>query len=92
VTDAFIYGALFQGIRKDEALMANLARKPSQNLHEFMDKAEENINQRETLWPLLGLDPSRASASEPKKKKKDDREGESSIAFKQPKKSFKDYN
>jgi len=27
-TDDFIYGALFQGIRKDGALMADIARKP----------------------------------------------------------------
>jgi hypothetical protein len=31
-TDDFIYGALFQGIRKDGALMADIARKPPQNL------------------------------------------------------------
>jgi hypothetical protein len=28
VTDDFIYGALFQGIRKDGALMVDIARKP----------------------------------------------------------------
>lgn len=28
-TDNFIYSALFQGIRKDRALMAELARKPA---------------------------------------------------------------
>jgi hypothetical protein len=53
-TDDFIYGVLFQGIRKDGALMANIARKPPQNLDGFMSKAEKYINQEETLWALLG--------------------------------------
>jgi hypothetical protein len=48
-TNDFIYGALFQGIRKDGALMAKLARKPPQNLDEFMSKLEEYVNQEETL-------------------------------------------
>jgi hypothetical protein len=48
-TDYFIYGALFQGIRKDGALMADIARKPPQNLDGFMNKAEKYINQEETL-------------------------------------------
>jgi hypothetical protein len=40
-----------------------------------MDKAQEFINQEETLLVLLGFEPSRASTSEmPKKKKKVDRE------------------
>jgi len=90
--DYFIYGALFQGIKKDGPLMADLAWKPPQNLHEFIDKAKEFINQEETLRALLGTEPSRASTSKmPKKKKKVDRE-ESSTDFKQPKKLFKDYN
>ncbi len=51
-TDDFIYGALYQGIRKDGPLMVDLARKPPQDLHGFVDKAEEFINQEETT---LGL-------------------------------------
>jgi hypothetical protein len=43
-TDDFIYGALFQGIRKDGALMADIPRKPPQNLDGFMSKAEKYIN------------------------------------------------
>lgn len=53
-TEDFIYGALYQGIRKDGALMTNLARKPPKDLHGFMDKAEEFINQEETLRAFLG--------------------------------------
>lgn len=55
-TDEFVYCALFQGIRKDGPLMADLARKPSQNLQEFMDRAKEFINHEETLRALLGAD------------------------------------
>jgi hypothetical protein len=75
-TDEFIYGALFQGIRKDGALMADIARKPSQNLDGFMNKAEKYINQEETLQALLGSEQNRTSTSENKKKKKDHRKEE----------------
>jgi hypothetical protein len=70
-TDNFIYGALFQGIRKDGALMADIARKPPQNLDGFMNKAEKYINQEETLRALLGSEQNRTSTSENKKKKND---------------------
>ncbi|XP_062155145.1 uncharacterized protein LOC133863185 [Alnus glutinosa] len=75
-TDDFIYGALFQGIRKDGALMADIARKPPQNLDGFMSKAEKYINQEETLRALLGPEIARPSTSgNPKKKnpRKDER-------------------
>jgi hypothetical protein len=52
-TDDFIYGALFQEIQKDGALMADIARKPPQNLDDFMNKAEKYINQKETFRALL---------------------------------------
>jgi hypothetical protein len=69
-TDDFIYGALFQGIRKDGALMADIARKPPQNLDGFMSKAEKYSNQEETLRALLGPEQTRPSTSgNPKKKK-----------------------
>jgi hypothetical protein len=48
-TDDFIYRALFQGIRKDGALMADIARKPPQNLDGFMSKAKKYINQEKML-------------------------------------------
>jgi hypothetical protein len=67
-TDDFIHGALFQGILKDGPLMADLARKLLQNLHKFMDKAEEFISQKETLRALLRPEPSRALASEQEEK------------------------
>jgi hypothetical protein len=75
-TDDFIYGALFQGIRKDGAVMADIARKPPQNLDGFMNKAEKYINQEETLRALLGSERNRTSTSENKKKKKDHRKEE----------------
>jgi hypothetical protein len=58
IIDDFIYGALFQGIRKDGIPMVDLARKLPQDQHRFMDKAEEYINQKETLRALLGPDQS----------------------------------
>jgi hypothetical protein len=44
-TEEFIFCALFQGIRKDRPLMADLARRPPLNLQEFMDKVDEFVNQ-----------------------------------------------
>lgn len=54
--------------RKYGPLMAELARKPPQNLQEFIDKADEFINQEERLRALLGADSSWASGSGEKKK------------------------
>ncbi len=56
-TEEFVFCALYQDIKKDGFLMADLATKPPWNLQEFMDKAEEFINQEETLWALLGAEP-----------------------------------
>jgi hypothetical protein len=85
--EEFIYCAQFQGIRKDGPLMADLARKPPQNLHEFMDRAEEFINQEKTLRALLGSDPAQAFSSEiKKKKKKKDNQGGESATYKLSKK------
>jgi hypothetical protein len=53
-TEEFVHSALFQGIWKDGPLMTDLARRPSRDLHEFMERAEEFINQEETLQALLG--------------------------------------
>jgi hypothetical protein len=47
--EQFIHCAIYQGIRKDGALMADLARRPAKRLHEFYDRAEEFVNQEETL-------------------------------------------
>jgi hypothetical protein len=83
-TNDLIYGALFQRIQKDGALMADIARKPPQNLDGFMSKAEKYINQEETLRALLGSEQAHLSASEQthpstfehQKKKKDPRKEE----------------
>lgn len=82
-TGDFIYGALFQEIRKDGALMADIARKLPQNLDGFMNKAEKYINQEETLRALLGSEQNRPSSSENKKKKKDSRKAEHRCAPKE---------
>jgi hypothetical protein len=47
--DDFIYGAIFQGLKKDGPLMADLALKPPKDLHTFMVKIDRYINQEETL-------------------------------------------
>jgi hypothetical protein len=53
--DDFIYGAIFQGLKKNGPLMAELALKPSKDLHSFMIEVDKYIDQEETLGALLGL-------------------------------------
>jgi hypothetical protein len=48
--------------------MADLARKPPCSLYEFIEIAEEFMNQEETLRAFLGSDPTQALGSEVKKK------------------------
>ncbi|GLT55114.1 hypothetical protein SLA2020_282630 [Shorea laevis] len=52
VTDEMAFAALFRGIHPGGALMMELAKKQPDNLQEFMDKAEEFINQEENLREL----------------------------------------
>jgi hypothetical protein len=47
--DDFIYSAIFQGLKKDGPLMAELALKPLKDLHTFMIKVDKYINEQETL-------------------------------------------
>ncbi|XP_062153622.1 uncharacterized protein LOC133861818 [Alnus glutinosa] len=47
--EQFIHCAIYQGIRKDGALMADLARRPAERLQDLYDRAEEFVNQEETL-------------------------------------------
>jgi hypothetical protein len=70
--DDFIYGAIFQGLKKDGPLMTELALKPSKDLHSFMIKVDRYINQEETLRALLGptqqqLEPSAEKSRKTKK-------------------------
>jgi hypothetical protein len=90
-TEEFIFVALYRGIKKGGPIMVELARKLPQSLQEFMDKAEEFINQEETLRAFLGPDPSRVSTFEMPKKKKKVNSEENPTDFK-PRKKFKDYN
>jgi hypothetical protein len=73
-TEEFVHSALYQGIRKDGPLMADLARKPTRYLHEFMERADEFINQEETLQALLGKGVTQTSNSGEKSKKKKKKE------------------
>jgi hypothetical protein len=56
--------------------MDDLARKPPQNLEDFMSKAEKYINQEETLLALLGSEQPRTSTFKPRKKKRDSQKEE----------------
>lgn len=53
-TEKFVHSTLYQGIRKDEPLMVDLAQRPTRYLNEFMERADEFIYQEETLQALLG--------------------------------------
>jgi hypothetical protein len=92
--DDFIYGAIFQGLKNDGPLMADLAMKPPKDLHTFMVKVDRYINQGETLRALLddSQQQQQPSTEKPKKKKKpeatqDDGPGE----YKKIKRNFGDY-
>jgi hypothetical protein len=92
--DDFIYGAIFQGLKKDGPLMADLALKPPKDLHTFMVKVDRYINQKETLRALLGdyQQQHQPSTEKPKRKKnleaiQDASPGE----YKKAKKNFRDY-
>jgi hypothetical protein len=52
--DDFIYSAIFQGLKKDGPLMAELAFKPPKDLHAIMIKVDRYINQKETPRAFLG--------------------------------------
>jgi hypothetical protein len=75
--DDFIYSAIFQGLKKDGPLMAELALKPAKDLHAFIIKVDRYINQEEMLWAFLGPQerPLEPSSSEKPRKKKSLRQG-----------------
>jgi hypothetical protein len=91
----FIYSAMFQGLKKDGPLMAELALKPPKDLHAFMIKVDRYINQEETLRAFMGpkgtqLEPS--SSGKPNKKKKSDMVQDNSPSdYKNVRKNFGDY-
>jgi hypothetical protein len=92
-TEEFVHSALYQGIRKDGPLMADLARKPTHYLHEFMERADEFINQDETLRALLGKGVTQTSNSgEKSKKKKKEFHKRQTAAESGIKKKFHEYN
>jgi hypothetical protein len=92
--DDFIYGAIFQGLRKDGPLMAELALKPPKDLHAFMVKMDRYINQEETLRALLdnSQQQQQPSTEKPKKKKNPELVQDAGPAeYKKAKKNFGDY-
>ncbi|XP_062175361.1 uncharacterized protein LOC133880428 [Alnus glutinosa] len=54
--EQFIHFAIYQGIRKNGTLMANLAWRPAEGLQKFLDRAEEFVNQEETLRAFRGTE------------------------------------
>lgn len=88
-----VYVSLYQGIRVDGPLMAQLAHRQPETLLQFMDKVEEFINQEETLPAIIGSRQIQVSDPEnpEKKKKKKNPQGEQTTETK-PRKKFKDYN
>jgi hypothetical protein len=92
--DDFIYGSIFQGLKKDGPLMADLALKPPKDLHTFMVKVDRYINKEETLRALLGdsQQQQQPSTEKPKKKKNPEATQDASPAeYKKVKKYFEDY-
>jgi hypothetical protein len=92
--DDFIYGAIFQGLKKDGPLMAELALKPLKDLHTFMVKMDRYINQEETLRAILdnSQQQQQPSTEKPKKKKNPEPIQDASPGeYKKAKKNFRDY-
>jgi hypothetical protein len=93
--DDFIYSAMFQGLKKDGPLMAELALKPPKDLHAFMIKVDRYINQEETLRAFMGpkeTQPEPSSSGKPNKKKKSEVVQDNSPSnYKKVRKNFGDY-
>jgi hypothetical protein len=92
--DNFIYGVIFQGLKKDGPLMADLALKSPKDLYTFMVKIDRYINQEETLRALLGnsQQQQQPSTEKPKKKKNPEPTQEADPGeYKKAKKNFGDY-
>jgi hypothetical protein len=69
--DEMVHSALFQGLRPEGPLMADLTHREPDNLMGLMDKVDEYINQEETLRAMIGSRKNQASTSQnPEKKKK----------------------
>jgi hypothetical protein len=92
LTEEFVHSALYQGIRKDGPLMADLARKPTRYLHEFMERADEFINQEETLRALLGKATGQTSNQGDKPRRKKEFHKKQKVLEPGVKKKFQDYN
>jgi hypothetical protein len=92
-TEELVHSALYQRIRKDRSLTTDLARKSTCYLQEFMERADEFINQEETLRALLGKGAAQASNSgEKSKKKKKEFHKRQDAAKPGSKKKFHEYN
>jgi hypothetical protein len=94
--DDFIYSAIFQGLKKDGPLMAELALKPPKDLHAFMIKVDRYINQEETLRAFPSpqerqLEPSSSGKTNKNKKFEVGQDGTSSDYKKVKIKKIRDY-
>lgn len=92
-SEQFIHCAIYQGIRKDGTLMANLARRPAKGLQEFLDRAEEFVNQEETLRAFRGAEEvARENPATKKKLKQRMTSVGNEVIERRPVKRVEDYN
>jgi hypothetical protein len=92
-TEEFVHSALYQGIKKDGPLTADLAWRLMRYLHEFMERDDEFINQEEMVRALLGKGTSQVHdlGEKSKKKKKEFHKNQGTTGF-EAKKKFHEYN
>jgi hypothetical protein len=92
-SEQFIHCAIYQGIRKDGALMADLARRPAEGLQEFLDQAEEFVNQEITLRAFWGAEEvAREIPATEKKLKQRMTSAGKEVIERRPVKRVEDYN
>lgn len=73
-TDEMVYVALYQRLKLEGPLMADLARREPKNLLEFMDKVDEYINQEETLQTMISSQKAQALVPQNSNKKKNNQQ------------------
>lgn len=92
-TDELAHCVVYQGIRKDGTLMADLARKPSHNLQEFLDRAEEFVNQEETMRAFREIEGVKTDKEDNKKRlKKKESRYVKNVAERRAPKRIEEYN
>jgi hypothetical protein len=92
-SEQFIHCAIYQGIRKDGALMADLTRRPADGLQDCFDRAEEFVNQEETLRTFRGAEgPAKENPTPDRKLKQRTTRVGREVAKRRPIKRVENYN